>query len=124
MPTTRRFNKTFLTVFLGLGICLMMMQSVDAQSVNFDHFSTGFSLTGEHQKVSCESCHIRGIFKGTPGNCDGCHNGSIAPGKSATHINSSNNCDDCHSTSASAWSSIVQMNHGSVNGTCESCHIN
>ena len=123
MPETRRFNKTFLNVFLGLCICLLMIAPAGAQNLDFDHdFETGFPLTGAHQTVSCESCHLQGIFIGTPGNCDGCHNGSIAPGKSATHIVSSNTCDDCHSTSASAWSSVVQMDHGSVIGTCSSCH--
>ena len=120
MLNTRRINKTILTVFFALGLCLLMMQPVDAQSANFDHFSTGFPLTGAHQTTSCESCHIRGIFKGTPRNCDGCHNGSIAPGKSVTHISSLNSCNDCHGTLA--WKPVAQMDHGSVIGTCASCH--
>ncbi len=73
MPTTERYNKTFLTVFLGLGICMLMMQPVDAQSLDFDHdFETGFPLTGAHQTVSCESCYTIGIFKGTPRQCSRC----------------------------------------------------
>ena len=121
MQITRRFNKAFLTVFLGLGICLMMMQSVSGQSINFDHFSTGFPLTGAHQNISCESCHVRGIFIGAPRTCSGCHNGSTAPGKSATHINSSNNCDECHNTT-STWGQVDQVDHGAVTGNCSSCH--
>jgi hypothetical protein len=122
MLTTRRFNKILLTVFFTLGLCLLMLATAGAQSLNFDHdFDTGFSLTGSHQTISCESCHIRGIFKGTPRNCDGCHNGSIAPGKSATHISSLNSCNDCHGTLA--WIPVAQMDHGSVIGTCDSCHV-
>jgi len=63
MLTTRRFNKTFLTVFFALGLCLLMIATAGAQSLNFDHdFDTGFPLTGTHQTTSCESCHIGGIF--------------------------------------------------------------
>ena len=39
----------------------------------FDHFRTGFPLTGGHERVRCESCHIRGLFKGTPSQCKTCH---------------------------------------------------
>ncbi len=73
MPTTGRFNKTFLTVFLGLGICMLMMQPVDVQKIDFDHdFETGFLLTGEHLIASCDDCHASGIFKGTPRQCSRC----------------------------------------------------
>lgn len=39
----------------------------------FDHQTTGFSLTGKHEDVRCETCHIKGIFKGTPKDCASCH---------------------------------------------------
>ena len=40
---------------------------------NFDHMSTGFPLTGQHEIARCEDCHVRGIFKGTPTQCASCH---------------------------------------------------
>ncbi len=109
MTTTRRFNKSFPSVLLGLCFCLLIMQSVDAQSINFDHFSTNFPLTGVHQTVSCERCHVNGIFKGAPRSCNGCHNGSIAMGKPVTHVSTTNACADCHGTST--WPSVIKMNH-------------
>ena len=42
----------------------------------FDHLTTGFELEGQHKQVKCESCHVDGVFKGTPVACVGCH----APG--------------------------------------------
>ena len=40
---------------------------------SFDHLSTGFPLSGAHQVARCESCHVRGVFKGTPRQCASCH---------------------------------------------------
>ena len=31
---------------------------------DFDHFNTGFPLSGQHQTVQCATCHLKGIFKG------------------------------------------------------------
>lgn len=87
----------------------------------FDHFSTGFPLSGQHVRTACEACHVKGVFKGTPIQCGGCHNGGIAPGKHARHIVSSNTCDDCHTTFA--WTG-ARMDHSTVTSTCKSCHNN
>ena len=40
---------------------------------NFDHLKTGFALTGAHVQTRCESCHLNGLFKGTPRDCASCH---------------------------------------------------
>jgi len=85
----------------------------------FDHFTTGFPLTGMHTNVECEACHIKGIFKGTPTQCQGCHNSQIAPGKSAKHIASTNLCDNCHNEFN--WENAV-LDHGAVMGGCNQCH--
>ncbi len=90
----------------------------------FDHYKTGFPLTGGHERVRCESCHGRGLFKGTPTKCTVCHSpgGRVAaPGKQSTHINTDAQCDQCHLTAT--WSS-VRFDHGSVSGSCAACHNN
>ena len=57
-----------------------------AQSATgFDHFSTGFPLTGAHNGVDCASCHFNGRFRGTSRQCASCHNGTIAQGKFNQH---------------------------------------
>ena len=86
---------------------------------DFDHFATGFPLSGQHLKVRCEACHIRGVFKGTPKYCAGCHNDRSASGKPSRHIITSEACDDCHTTFA--WSKVA-MDHSAVKADCRSCH--
>ncbi len=88
---------------------------------SFDHFTTGFPLTGAHQFLDCSSCHIGGMFKGTPLECVLCHNNSRAPGKHPQHILSSNICDDCHTDKT--WRG-ARFDHIDVIGPCQSCHNN
>lgn len=106
--------------------CILLMvtgiinsHAAPAPSKAFDHFNTGFPLTGRHVSVACESCHIKAIFKGTPTACNGCHNAGIAPGKHPKHIISDDNCDNCHTTFS--WQQAA-MDHNSVLGSCMSCH--
>ena len=61
---------------------------------NFDHQKTRFRLEGGHVKVTCETCHKGGIFKGTPTTCLGCHNDGMAKGKSLNHPRTTNECAD------------------------------
>lgn len=88
----------------------------------FDHGLSGFILTGQHSILSCESCHIRGIFKGIPTRCEGCHDrvSQIASSiKPLNHLQTNASCDDCHTDSA--WS-LVRMDHSELTGSCETCH--
>jgi len=39
----------------------------------FDHDKTDFKLTGAHQSVTCNACHVAGRYKPTPRTCIGCH---------------------------------------------------
>jgi len=91
----------------------------------FDHQTTGFSLTGKHEDVRCETCHIKGIFKGTPKDCASCHvqgNQRGALAKSAKHIPTTRACDACHGTSSF---NAVLFSHANVDpGRCASCHNN
>lgn len=94
-------------------------QSLATEKKEFDHFTTGYPLSGMHMQVKCEGCHIKGVFKGTPRQCASCHNGQIANGKPMKHIRSPNFCDDCHTTFA--WEAAT-FDHSSVTGKCGSCH--
>ena len=88
----------------------------------FDHFRTGFPLTGHHEVLRCESCHAGGGFVGTPRACAVCHapGGSIATtSKPPTHIVSGSNCEDCHTTAS--WHSD-RFDHRSVTASCITCH--
>lgn len=137
--------------------------------IAFDHSETTFPLDINHSSVSCENCHINGIFQGTPrqcyychspanniqasapsfrhirttkdcefchqgrgwftvpkvdhfvviGSCQNCHNGTIATGKNAGHVQSSEFCDDCHTTIT--WSD-ARFDHSNIFSGCISCH--
>jgi hypothetical protein len=91
-------------------------------SSEFDHFRTRFPLTGAHERVSCETCHMGGVFQGTPSRCAICHDGSgmrSDAGKSPMHIRTTNECGDCHLLNAWAPSRI---DHDAVLGSCWDCH--
>jgi predicted CXXCH cytochrome family protein len=92
-------------------------------AVGFDHASTGFFLEGAHAIADCSSCHLQGVFKGTPTQCNTCHApGSRMSGQSmpAGHIKATPICEECHSSQQ--WTPLVRMNHDVVNGSCSSCH--
>ena len=90
-----------------------------AITVAFDHFRTGFPLTGAHASVRCESCHRGGTFAGTPTDCASCHNDVIAIGKPSRHIRTQAKCDSCHTTRS--WQ-IVRFDHAGTTASCKSCH--
>ena len=91
----------------------------DLTSFSFDHFTTGFPLTGAHRTVPCESCHVVGQFEGTPRRCSACHNGGRASDRPAGHVRTTDSCDSCHSSMSF---SPARVDHGQVLGTCISCH--
>ncbi|MCI0505809.1 MAG: cytochrome C, partial [Gammaproteobacteria bacterium] len=56
------------------------------------------------------------------GTCASCHNGTLATGKSATHINTTDNCDACHAPGPTPWAPAIQVDHNEVQGICSACH--
>jgi predicted CXXCH cytochrome family protein len=113
-------------------VCLSLMLLVPGLTLaqvrldsNFDHFTTGFDLDGAHRVVDCESCHVGGVFQGTPTQCGSCHalGGRIrASAKPVNHPLTTDNCADCHRTTA--WTPVLRVNHDQIYGTCTSCHNN
>jgi hypothetical protein len=97
----------------------------DAQSAfrsGFDHFTTSWPLDGAHQNADCETCHVEGIFKGTPRECAACHNrGGLvkATAPPRNHIRSTAQCQDCHSVAT--WAAR-RVDHTQVLGSCRTCH--
>lgn len=112
------FNCFYITIFIFLWI---FSTTINAES-NFDHSTTGFFLTGQHSVLPCESCHLRGIFKGLPDTCEGCHDkfsqigGTLKP---ITHVRTTAACDDCHTDNT--WAA-VRMDHADIEADCITCH--
>jgi hypothetical protein len=117
---------------LALGAGLSLAQG-DAPK-NFDHLKTGYALTGMHVQARCESCHLNGIFKGTPRDCVSCH----APGMRAARGNvvmppnhvpykavpaaTMAQCDTCHKGSVATWTHARFHQNVSVSTGCATCH--
>jgi hypothetical protein len=117
----------FLAHVFALLFALVSMQASAAPQApgsDFNHATTGFALTGGHLTAACETCHIGGVFKGTPRNCDGCHavgKRVVATPKSSSHIVTDAPCDTCH-FNANTWLG-ARYNHGTAQrGSCQTCH--
>ncbi|MCC7258902.1 MAG: hypothetical protein IT486_11085 [Gammaproteobacteria bacterium] len=90
---------------------------------SFDHFTTSWPLEGAHRSVDCASCHVGGVFQGTPRLCGTCHAraGLVkAQAPPFNHIRTVAECDACHRESS--WSYILAVDHSAVAGTCAGCH--
>ncbi len=91
---------------------------------DFSHVSTGFPLIGGHATAACETCHVGGMFQGTPRNCAGCHalgNRVGATPKPANHIVTDAPCETCHFNTATFLG--AHYNHGTaIPGQCATCH--
>ncbi len=88
----------------------------------FNHFSTGFALTGSHASLSCASCHVPGRSQSIPRTCFDCHNGQTASGKSQNHTLTSNRCGECHQTTF--WADLRLIQHAEIPSAtpCSACH--
>ncbi len=90
----------------------------------FNHMSTGFPLIGGHASATCETCHVGGVFQGTPRNCGGCHTLGSRVGatpKPTNHIITDAPCEACHFNTATFLG--ARYNHGTaIPGQCATCH--
>jgi len=113
-------------LFLLLTAAALFAPDVHAEPVRqggFNHDTTGYPLTGAHEHAKCETCHLRGVFRGTPRDCASCHAPSsrvasvVMP---ANHIPVTERCDNCHTTTTFYG---ARFNHYNVvPGTCNQCH--
>jgi hypothetical protein len=90
-----------------------------------DHNLTSFPLVGKHVNADCTTCHINGVYKGTPKNCYACH------AKDDTHQGDlGQNCGACH-TPAGWLPATMDHNLTSfplvgkhASAACTACHTN
>jgi hypothetical protein len=94
-----------------------------ADSLTFDHLDTGFPLEGKHANLECERCHHGGTFVNLPTQCNQCHDGVFALGKSPTHIPTHASCDTCHTPEGFSMTAQVLFDHSAVAvQACVNCH--
>lgn len=123
------FNTRSLTTIALLCACIVVVVACvsggSSARGGFDHQTTGFRLEGTHRMAECESCHIDGIFVGTPMQCDGCHSQASriqATWQPPRHLPVSNRCDSCHRSFS--WVPVMRFDHLEAQGRCSSCHNN
>jgi hypothetical protein len=100
-----------------------LAQTTGPGTTKFDHIKTGFNLTGPHATAPCESCHVQGVFKGTPRDCASCHsvgNRMGASAKPSGHIPTVAPCDSCHRPTT--WTPATFSHVGVAPGACLICH--
>jgi hypothetical protein len=103
----------------------------------------GVNASGKHathinSSDMCDACHQPFPANWAPvaaaavdhnevlGTCASCHNNTVAPGKSANHMSTTDVCEACHLPAPTPWTSIVPsaVDHNQVLGVCSSCHDN
>jgi hypothetical protein len=69
----------------------------------FNHTTTGFTLTGAHVTIDCQSCH-KGTVTGLTTDCYSCHSKDYAGATDPNHVTQGypHDCTQCHSTTS--WS--------------------
>ncbi len=120
----REIQPAVFRLLTTLALWLWMAPHASAiQRTGFDHLTTGYELQGAHRDLSCEYCHMNGVFKGTPRRCEGCHVAGTRIGatpKPINHIASANDCSACHALYT--FRPFVHMDHSAARGSCFSCH--
>ncbi len=103
------------------------------QPASFDHSKTAFPLTGAHVSVPCASCHINGVYAGTPTDCYSCHQKDYTSVTNPNHVAAHfpTTCGTCHTTASwlgatfnHTWFPIYSGTHAGKWMTCNDCHVN
>lgn len=113
---------------LAMALTMVSLQAAAAEQPaagrDFNHMTTGFQLTGAHATAACETCHVGGVFKGTPRDCEGCHaigRRVVATPKHNAHIVTDAPCESCHFNASTFLG--ARYNHGTAKpGDCKTCH--
>lgn len=80
---------------------------------------------------TCQTCHWPIGFNSTGfvdhkevfGKCSDCHDGVIATGKSASHIQTTQECSDCHTTDGFlTLNPDGTFDHSNITSPCSACH--
>jgi hypothetical protein len=113
--------------------CTMCHTTSSWLNATFNHNNTPFPLQGPHLTVPCNSCHIGGVFAGTPTDCYSCHKADYTGTTNPNHVAAGfpTTCTTCHTTwVTTGWAGAVfnhtwwDMNHGGANSVCSVCHTN
>ena len=85
--------------------CASCHNTTDWTQATVDHSITAFPLSGKHLPLTCSSCHVNGVYKGTAKDCYSCHQSKDSHGGSL-----GTNCASCHTTSGWPTTTIDHVN--------------
>ncbi len=96
---------------------------------SFDH-SLVFRLVGVHATQPCASCHVNGVYRGTPSDCAGCHLSVYQSATNPNHVAAgfSTACEPCHHADDPSWDrgryahTVWPLLGAHVTPTCTTCH--
>ena len=122
------FKKFLLAVLLVVG-SFVTHTAMAGECQQYELAHPNFPLNGSHLQAGkctlCSSCHVKGVFVGTPKQCLVCHAANNISG--ATPLPSSHfptgtaDCGTCHNTTS--FSTTWNMDHSVVSSlTCTICH--
>jgi hypothetical protein len=102
------------------------------QPANFTEHDAYYPLKGQHSREPCASCHIGGVFAGTPKECYACHQADYQGVAQPNHVTGGfpQTCDTCHGFEA--WKPAAFTDHDAywpltgkhLEATCAQCHAN
>ncbi|MEZ5353828.1 MAG: hypothetical protein R2762_14410 [Bryobacteraceae bacterium] len=112
--------------------CTLCHTTSQWKGATFDHNKTKFPLTGGHTGKDCASCHVNGIYTGTPTQCSSCHLKDFQKTTNPNHVTAKfpQDCTQCHTTSQ--WKGAT-FNHSTTrfpltgkhtSTACAQCHTN
>ena len=82
--------------------CATCHTTVTWPGAKFDHGTTKFPLTGAHQAVVCQTCHVDAIYGGKATTCVSCHQQNFDQAKAPPHKAAGlpTDCASCHATAS------------------------
>ena len=100
--------------FVAEPVELLQAEPIPFLGQDIDH--TIWPLTGGHDGLDCEDCHLQGVYAGTPGECEDCHQ---IPDSDLYPDHFEGECLECHLTDS--WDPTREWDHAGIID-CQSCH--
>lgn len=119
--------------FLAILLLLFSANAIGAECTKYETLHPTYPLTGAHLSTgkctSCGTCHINGVWMGTPKTCIMCHNGDpsrMTIGRSIKHLPTALiDCGPCHNTTLfNSFTGVTQLmiHNAAITMRCDSCH--
>ena len=113
--------------------CTVCHTTTQWPGAKFDHSTkTTFPLTGAHVPLTCNQCHVGGVFAGTSAQCSSCHLANYQQTTNPNHTAAGfpQTCATCHTTTqwaGATWDhnsrTRFALTGAHVQVACSLCHV-